>query len=35
MGESPEIELMRRAWDASIEGGPEGLGDALTLDAQC
>jgi ketosteroid isomerase-like protein len=34
MGESPEIELVRRAWDALIEGGPEGLGEVLAPDAQ-
>jgi ketosteroid isomerase-like protein len=34
MGESPEIELMRRAWDALIEDGPEGLGEVLAPDAQ-
>jgi hypothetical protein len=34
MGESPEIELVRRAWDVLIEGGPEGLGEVLAPDAQ-
>jgi ketosteroid isomerase-like protein len=34
MGESPEIELMRRAWDALSEGGSEGLGEVLAPDAQ-
>lgn len=35
MGESPEIELVRRAWDALIEGGgAEVLGDVLAPDAQ-
>jgi SnoaL-like protein len=34
MGESPEIELVRRAWDALIAGGPEVLGEVLALDAQ-
>jgi ketosteroid isomerase-like protein len=29
MGESPEIGLVRRAWDALIEGGPEVLGEVL------
>ncbi len=31
MGESPEIELVRRAWDALIAGGPE---EVLAPDAQ-
>jgi ketosteroid isomerase-like protein len=34
MGESPEIELVRRAWDALIAGGPEILGEVLAPDAQ-
>jgi ketosteroid isomerase-like protein len=34
MGESPEIELVRRAWDALIAGGPEVLGEVLAPDAQ-
>ena len=34
-GESPEIELVRRAWDALIQGGPEALGEVLAADAQC
>jgi ketosteroid isomerase-like protein len=34
MGESPEIELLRRAWDALIQGGPEVLDDVLAPDAQ-
>lgn len=29
MGESPQIELVRRAWDALIQGGPEVLGEVL------
>jgi ketosteroid isomerase-like protein len=34
MGESPEIELVRRAWDALIAGGPEALGEVLAPDAE-
>jgi ketosteroid isomerase-like protein len=34
MGESHEIELVRRAWDALIAGGPEVLGEVLAPDAQ-
>lgn len=34
MGESPEIELVRRAWDALIQGAPEVLGEVLAPDAQ-
>src|SRR5271170_2825867 len=34
MGESPEIELVRRVWDALIAGGPEVLGEVLASDAQ-
>jgi ketosteroid isomerase-like protein len=34
MGESPEIELVRRAWDALIARGPEVLGEVLAPDAQ-
>jgi ketosteroid isomerase-like protein len=34
MGESPEIELVRRAWDALIADGPEVLGEVLAPDAQ-
>lgn len=34
MGEGPEIELVRRAWDALIQGGPEVLGEVLAPDAQ-
>jgi ketosteroid isomerase-like protein len=34
MGESPEIELVRRAWDALIAGRPERLGEVLAPDAQ-
>ena len=34
MGESPEIELVRRAWDALIAGGPEVLGEVPAPGAQ-
>ena len=34
MGESPEIELVRRAWDALIQSGPGVLGEVLAPDAQ-
>jgi ketosteroid isomerase-like protein len=34
MSESPEIELVRRAWDALIQGGPEVLGEVLAPDVQ-
>jgi hypothetical protein len=34
MGESPEIELVRRAWDALIAGGLEPLRAVLAPDAQ-
>jgi ketosteroid isomerase-like protein len=34
MGESPEIELVRRAWEAMTEGGPEILGEVLAPDAR-
>jgi ketosteroid isomerase-like protein len=34
MGESPEIELVRRTWDALIQSGPEVLGEVLAPDAQ-
>ena len=34
MGESSEIELVRRAWDALIADGPEVLGEVLAPDAQ-
>jgi ketosteroid isomerase-like protein len=34
LGESPEIELVRRAWDALIARGPEVLGEVLAPDAQ-
>jgi ketosteroid isomerase-like protein len=34
MGESPEIELVRRAWDALIAGGPDVLGEVLAPEAQ-
>ena len=34
MGESPEIELVCRAWDAMTQGGPEVLGEMLAPDAQ-
>jgi len=34
MGDSPEIELVRRAWDALIAGGPEVLGEVLAPEAQ-
>jgi ketosteroid isomerase-like protein len=34
MGESPEVELVRRAWDALIQGGPAVLGEVLAPDAQ-
>jgi ketosteroid isomerase-like protein len=34
MGESPEVELVRRVWDALIAGGPEVLGEVLAPDAQ-
>jgi hypothetical protein len=33
-GESPEIQLVRRAWDALIRGGPEVLGEVMAPDAQ-
>jgi hypothetical protein len=29
MGESPEIELVRRTWEALIQGAPEVLGEVL------
>jgi ketosteroid isomerase-like protein len=34
MGESPEIGLVHRAWDALIRGGPKALGEVLAPDAQ-
>jgi ketosteroid isomerase-like protein len=34
MGESAEIELVRRAWDGLIQGGPKVLGEVLAPDAQ-
>jgi len=34
MGESPEIELVRRTWDAMTQDGPEVLGEVLAPDAQ-
>jgi hypothetical protein len=34
MGESPEIELVRRSWDALIQSGPEVLREVLAPDAQ-
>ena len=34
MGESPEIELVRRTWDALIDDGPDVLGEVLAPDAQ-
>src|ERR1700735_703012 len=34
MGESSEIELVRRAWDALIASGPEVLGEVLAPDAR-
>jgi ketosteroid isomerase-like protein len=34
MGESPEIELVRRVWDALIQGGTEVLGDVFAPDAR-
>jgi ketosteroid isomerase-like protein len=34
MGESPEIELVRRAWDALTQGGPEVLGEVLAPGTQ-
>lgn len=34
MGESPEIELVRRAWDTLIAGSPEVLGEVLAPEAQ-
>lgn len=34
MGESSEIELVRRAWDALIADGSEVLGEVLAPDAQ-
>jgi ketosteroid isomerase-like protein len=34
MNEGPEIELVRRAWDALIQGGPEVLNEVLAPDAQ-
>ncbi len=32
MGESPEIEMVRGAWDALIPGGPEVLGEVLAAE---
>ena len=34
MDDSPEIELVRRAWDALAQDGPEVLGEVLAPDAQ-
>ena len=34
MAESPEIELVRWAWDALAQDGPEVLGEVLAPDAQ-
>lgn len=34
MGESPEIELVRRAWVAMTQDGPEALGEVLAPDAR-
>ena len=34
MGESAKVELVRRAWDALIEGAPDALGEVLAPDAQ-
>jgi hypothetical protein len=34
MGDSSEIELVGRAWEALIRGGPEVLGEVLAPDAQ-
>jgi hypothetical protein len=34
VGESSEIELVRRAWDALAQDGPEVLGEVLAPDAQ-
>jgi ketosteroid isomerase-like protein len=34
MGDSPEIELVRRTWDALIQGGVEVLAEVLAPDAQ-
>jgi ketosteroid isomerase-like protein len=34
MGESPEIELVRRVWEALIQGGPEVLAEVLAPNAQ-
>jgi len=34
MGESSEVELVRRAWDALIAGGSEVLGEVLAADAR-
>ncbi|MGD1056207.1 MAG: nuclear transport factor 2 family protein [Solirubrobacteraceae bacterium] len=34
MGESPEIELVRRVWDALAQDGPEVLGEVLAPEAQ-
>ncbi|MGO9762936.1 MAG: hypothetical protein ACLP1Q_16920 [Solirubrobacteraceae bacterium] len=31
MGDSPETELVRRVWDALIQGGPEVLGEVLAM----
>ena len=33
MGDSPEIALVRRAWDALTQGGPADLGELLAADA--
>jgi|ERR1700722_1841911 len=34
MGESPEIEVLRRTWGAMTEGGPEVLSEVLAPDAR-
>jgi ketosteroid isomerase-like protein len=34
VGESPEIELVRRVWDALAQDGPEVLGEVLAPEAQ-
>jgi ketosteroid isomerase-like protein len=34
MGESPEIEVVRRAWEAMTAGGPEVLGEVLAPNAR-
>jgi hypothetical protein len=34
MGEGPEIQLVRRAWDTLIAGGPQVVGEVLAPDAE-